>query len=194
MGVATELAESQGSLIGRALELLGSGVPQEAVASTLGVQPSYISQLLSDSNFAEKVTQLKYVALSKHTARDEQYDTIEDSLLSKLDSALPLMLRPTDIVGALKMINGAKRRGLDSKESIVAQQNIVELTMPTMIVQNFTTNINNQVIKAGDQDLVTIQSDILLKETERVLEQYKEEPKPEPTPEPTESNPVLDML
>jgi len=199
MGVAISLAETQGTTIGRALELLGSGVPQEAVASALGVTPSYISQLLSNPDFAASVTKLKYDALSKHTARDDTYDTIEDKLLTKLDKALPLMFRPTDIVGALKMINGARRRGTDSKESIIAQQNIVEITMPTQIIQNFTTNVNNQVIKAGDQDLITIQSSQLLKDAEARLEQPKEaleyeETKTKPDPKPTESNPVLDML
>jgi len=202
MGVAVALAEAQGTIIGRALELLGSGVPQEAVASALGVSASYISQLLSDADFAAAVTKLKYDALSKHTERDETYDNIEDRLLAKLDHVLPLMLRPADIVGALKMINGAKRRGTDSKESIVTQQNIVEITMPVQIVQNFTTNMNNQVIKAGEQDLVTIQSDTLLKATEKVLEAHREnaqiEVLPEdisiPNPAPNESNPVLDSL
>ena len=188
--VATETALEHSTLIGRAMELLGSGVPQEAAASALGVTPSYISQLLSDDNFATAVSQLKYEALSKHTARDAKYDDMEDELLDRLDRVKGLMMRPADILGALKVINGAKRRGTDSKDSIIAKQNIVEITMPTQIVQQFTTNITNQVIKAGDQDLITIQSDALLK----TVEQTKL-PNPETTSEVNhESNPILDEL
>ena len=160
--VDTEI--QQGSTAGRALELLGSGVPQEAVASALGVTPSYISQLLSDTAFAAKVTEKKYSLLSKHTERDASYDLLEDDLIEKLNKAKHLMFRPADILAAIKVVNGAKRRGTDSQSSIVTQQNIVEITMPTQIIQQFTTNIVNQVVKVGDQDLITIQSGDLLKE------------------------------
>jgi len=150
----------------KALSLLGSGVPQEAVASALGVSPSYISQLLSDESFAQQVTELKFEALSKHSQRDRNYDELEDTLLARLKSNAALLIRPLDIMKALQVVNGAKRRGTDSLENIVNQQNIVQLTLPAQIVQNFTTNIHNQVIKTGDQDLRTIQSGDLLKTVE----------------------------
>lgn len=142
----------------KALSLLGSGVPQEAVASALGVTPSYISQLLSDEGFAGKVTELKYELLSKHSARDSSYDDLEDTLVARLKKNVALLIKPQDILKAIQVINGAKRRGTDTAENIVNQQNIVQLTLPTQIVQQFTTNINNQVIKTGDQELRTIQS------------------------------------
>ena len=195
----------QGSLIGRALELLGSGVPQEAVASALGVTPSYISQLLSDGEFAAKVTEKKYALLSRHTQRDAAYDLLEDDLIEKLNKAKSLMFRPADILAAIKVINGAKRRGTDSRESIIAQQNIVEITMPAQIVQQFTTNIVNQVVKVGDQDLITIQSGDLLKTVApeksllphpQAARQLQEQPpKPETKPlDLLENNTLLDSL
>ena len=190
-----------GSVAGRALELLGSGVPQEAVASALGVTPSYISQLLSDSEFAAKVTEKKYALLSKHTERDAKYDLLEDDLIEKLDKAKNLMFRPADILAAIKVINGAKRRGTDSQNSIVTQQNIVEITMPTQIIQQFTTNIVNQVVKVGDQDLITIQSGDLLKGAQEELPHpeatSKTLPNPEPKSEPInilENNTLLSSL
>ena len=196
MNVAVETVSAQGTISGRALELLGSGVPQEAVASALGVTPAYVSQLLSDTAFAAEVTRRKYDVLSKHTERDGQYDKIEDSLLVKLEKALPLMFRPGDILGAIKVINGAKRRGVDSQESIVTQQNIVEITIPTQIVQQFTTNITNQVVKTGDIDLITIQSGDLLKSVEGDSPEHLPEPESLSTPETNllENDTILDSL
>ena len=147
----------------RAMQLLGSGVPANAVASALGVTEGFISQLLSQEEFSNEVTNLKFAALSKHTARDASYDEIEDQLIAKLGKSVPLLIRPGDILGAIKIVNGAKRRGHDSTDSIVNQQNIVQITMPTQIIQEFTKNIDNQVITAGDQDLRTMQSGDLLK-------------------------------
>jgi len=154
----------------RALSLLGSGVPQEAAASALGVTPSYISQLLANEDFAAAVTEKRFEILTKHNDRDAGYDEIEDKLIDKLKKSLPLLLRPADILGAIRVINGANRRGQDSQDSLITNQNIVQLTMPVQIVQQFTTNIHNQVVKTGEQDLLTIHSGDLLKQTESKLE------------------------
>ena len=147
----------------RALTLLGAGVPQEVVASALGVTPGYVSQLLSNEDFAAEVVQLKFKALTANNARDQNYNKMEDRLLEKLERSLPLIIRPETILGALKIVNGAARRGHDTASTIVDKQNIVSVLLPVQIIQQFTTNIHNQVIKTGDKDLLTIQSSELLK-------------------------------
>lgn len=150
----------------RALSLLGSGVSAEAVALALGVTPSRISQLLSNKEFAAQVATLRYENLQKHNGRDATYDSMEDTLLHKLDKALPLMFRPADILKAIQVINGAKRRGQSAPEQVTNQQNIVNLILPVQIKQKFTTNVHNQVVKTGEQSLLTMPSGNLLALTE----------------------------
>jgi hypothetical protein len=142
----------------RALSLLGQGLGPEVVAAAVGVSVSRISQLLSAPEFSAQVAELRYENLAKHNTRDNAYDAMEDSLLEKLKDCLPYMMRPMEILKAIQIINAAKRRGSSAPEHITSQQTVVQLLMPTQILQNFTTNINNQVIKAGSQDLVTVQS------------------------------------
>jgi transcriptional regulator with XRE-family HTH domain len=147
----------------RALTLLGSGVPSEQVASALGVSPARISQLLSDSTFAEQVTELRYTNLQKHNTRDEAYDSLEDKLLEKLEGNLGLLFKPSEILKAISTVNGAKRRGQSAPDHVTNTQNIVSIILPTQITQRFTTNVNNQVVKTGAQELTTMQSGNLLK-------------------------------
>lgn len=142
----------------RAAALLGTGLSQEIVASTLGVTPARITQLIADPVFMEEVISLRYKNLQQHNVRDAAYDSMEDSLIQKLQESLPMMFRPMEILKALQVINLAKRRGQSNPDSIVNQQTIVNLTMPTQIVEKYTTNINNQVISAGTQQLLTMQS------------------------------------
>lgn len=142
----------------RALSLLSQGLGPEVVAAAVGVSTSRISQLLSSPDFAAKVAEGRYENLAKHNQRDNAYDALEDSLVEKLKDCLPFMMRPMEILKAIQVINAAKRRGSSAPESITSQQTVVQLVMPTQILQSFTTNINNQVIKAGNQDLVTVQS------------------------------------
>lgn len=150
----------------RALSLLGAGISPVHVASTIGVSESFISQLLSREDFASAVAHLKTEALQKHNSRDLKYDSLEDSLLGKLEQALPMMYKPHDILRAISTINGAKRRGTSTIDSVVAQQTIVQIVLPTKVVSQFTVNAQNQVVQAGTQSLQTIQSGELLRQHE----------------------------
>lgn len=151
----------------RALKLLGAGIKQEQVASALGVTPGRIAQLLSDPVFAEEVTKLRCTALHSHTVRDGTYDSLEDKLLVKLEAALPMIARPADILKAIAVVNNAKRRGADSPDVAATNINVVSLTLPTNLVQKFAVNIDNQVIQAGNQNLLTMNSSDLLKRVNR---------------------------
>ena len=146
----------------RALQLLGTNISQESVAYALGVDPSRISQLLSDESFAAEVQRLRYENLQKHNARDAKYDSLEDKLLEKLDRSTNLMVKPEMILKALQTVNAAKRRGVDSPQAVNQTTNIVQIALPKQISQKFTVNVDNHVIKAGDQSMVTIQSGTLL--------------------------------
>jgi hypothetical protein len=142
----------------RAIEMLGKGMPPVVVATTLGVTESRISQLMADEGIAEEIRTLRYERASKTNERDEKIDKVEDKLLAKLDDSLPMLMRPMEIARTLSMVNAMKRRGIASTENGAERSAIVTITMPKQITQNFTTNINNQVIQAGQQELLTIQS------------------------------------
>lgn len=150
----------------KALALLGSGISAEAVASAVGVTPSTISQMLADESFAAQVTELRFAAVSSHNKRDTDYDELEDDLLARLKKNIAFLIKPRDILGAIKVINGATRRGQSATNNIVNQQNIVQITMPKVITQTFVTNVNNQVVSTGEKSLLTMQSGDLLKQVE----------------------------
>jgi hypothetical protein len=150
----------------RALSLLGSGIAAEQVAAALGVTPSRIAQLLSTEVFSRQVADLRYTNLQKHNVRDEAYDNLEDRLLTKLNNAMPLLMKPRDIIDALTKVNAAKRRGQSAPAQVNNQQNVVNLILPAIIVEKFAIDINNQVTRAGKQDLLTMQSGNLLKQVE----------------------------
>lgn len=142
----------------RALSLLGQGVSPEHTALALGVTPSTISQLLSSPEFAEKVATLRFTNLAKHSERDNRADSLEDKLLEKIEDLLPFISRPLEAARLYQIVNSAKRRGQSAPESITNQHEVVQLVMPVQIINQYTVNSNNQVIKAGQQDLVTVQS------------------------------------
>ena len=76
------------------------------------------------------------------------------------------MVRPDQILKAVQVVNAAKRRGQSAPDTSSNTQNVVNLILPNVIAQKFITNINNQVVKAGEQELLTIPSGNLLKQVE----------------------------
>lgn len=147
----------------RAIELLGQGIAPVIVAQSLGCSESFISQLLSEEDFLKQVVELRYSALKKHNDRDSAYDALEDSLLERLQQTMSYLMDPMKIARILQTVNAAKRRGQSTPDSITQQSTIVNLTIPSVIVNQFrvTKDVNNQIIEAGDQKLVTIQSGTL---------------------------------
>lgn len=146
----------------RALALLGQGFPATVVAATCGVSESRISQLLSDPDFAAQVAELRFENLQKHNERDLEADSLETKLLKKFDDLLPLMTRPMEVARAYQIVNQAKRRGTSNADAVLQKQTVIQLNLPTQIIQQFQVNKQNHVIQAGDQTLLTLQSGALL--------------------------------
>lgn len=151
----------------RALVLLGQGYDTKIVASACGVSESRISQLLSDDIFKARVTELRFEHIQKFNKQDSEYDEMESLLTEKFKQSIPLMMRPMELLKGLQVINAQKRRGSSAPDSVLATQQVVNITLPSVIINNFTstkveTNIHNQVTKVGDLDLTTMQSGTLL--------------------------------
>lgn len=146
-------------------ELLGTGLSNEIVASAVGCDPSYISQLLSDEVFAARVTLLRTEALTANTTRDRNIDGIEDALISKLEQMVEdsLIYKPNDVLRAFAVINNAKRRGVSAAESLVINHTVVKLQIPQHVVKEFIQNAQGEIVEVEGQTLVTMPAHMLLK-------------------------------
>lgn len=149
------------------LSFLGAGIPAEKVASVVGCEPSYISQLLADEDFFAAVSAQKFEALAETTARDTRLNNLEDKIISRAEQLVesPMAFtKPMECIRALTMVNALKRRGAGEAMSGLNQHTpVVQLVLPNIVTQKFTASqymldINNQIIQAGEQTLVTISS------------------------------------
>ena len=152
------------SIEDRAISLLGNGVSAEQTALALGVSAARISQLMSQEEFANRVATSRYENLQQHNDRDQRYNNLEDDLIDRLEDMVGYITKPSEVTRTLAVINSAKRRGNSSPEQVLSSQNIVSITLPDTIAKQFSisVDINNQVKKAGDQELLTIPSGTLL--------------------------------
>lgn len=145
-------------------DLLGSGLSNELVASAVGCTPSYISQLMSEQDFADEVIALRAAFLQGNTRRDRGIDKIEEGLIERLEELMPALYKPNDVLRAFAVLNAAKRRGMAGQTAVSASQPIVQLQIPVVVVQKFVVSKDSEVIEVSGQTLVTKPSHQLLKE------------------------------
>jgi hypothetical protein len=131
--------------------LLKYNMKRVDIADELGLTPGAITQA------AARITTPDEPIPEKHARLDDQYDEIEAQLLTQLKRTIPMLLRPEAITNVLSRINAAKRRGGPLKSQQVAPT-VLQLNLPLAIQNRFVLNSLNQVVSAGNQDLVTIPS------------------------------------
>jgi transcriptional regulator with XRE-family HTH domain len=147
----------------KVLAMLGNGVSNEQVASALGCTHGYISQLMADESFSERVVALRVATLTEAASRDKRINVIEDKLIEKLEEAIEFVTKPRDIKEMFATVNAAKRRGVSSTEAMTINQQIVNLNIPPVVVRNFVQNTEGEVIEVEGQAMITMPAHQLLK-------------------------------
>jgi hypothetical protein len=148
------------------LQLLGSGLAPVVVANAVGCDASYVSQLLGQEEFALEVARLRCQGVEKDLNRDNKYDTLEDKLLEKLENVLPFMMKPREILEALKVVNTAKRRAHVGQQTESGKTIHVHLQLPPSALAHFSLNHNNEVIEVAGRVLTNMPAAILMKSLE----------------------------
>lgn len=148
----------------RAKDLLGAGLSTEVVGRAMGVNASVISQMLADPDFAAEVTELRITNLNAANARDRKLDALEDRAIEKMEESIDSIYKPNDILRTLSAINALRRRGVPAHAAVSAQQDVVELEMPTVIKDKLTISKNGEVVAVGEKMMITMPANQLLKE------------------------------
>lgn len=145
-------------------DLLGINLAPETVASAVGCSVSYISQLMSQEDFAGEVAEKRATSLQQQTIRDKSIDSIEDKVIARLEEAVDsrAFYKPNDLLRAFHILNGAKRRGTSVQAGAVMNTTVISLVIPSKVVNKFTVSPRGEVIDVAGQTLVTMPSNELI--------------------------------
>lgn len=159
-------------------KLLGSGLQAETVASAVGCEPSYISQLLGNEIFAQEVSELRAQSLMANTARDNTIGAIETKLLDNLSQLIDerAFFKPRDVLYAASVVNRMVRRGASAPTSIHMQQTVVTLNLPAAAASRFITSPKGEVLEVDGQTLVTMPARTLLSTLTKSREGGQDDP------------------
>lgn len=149
----------------RAKKLLGAGLSNSEVASTVGCDASYITQLMANDEFRAAVTELRVKSLTAATERDDKINDLETVAIEKLETMIEWVTKPRDMLTVFNVLNAAKRRGTAPKDNVIINNQIVNLTLPAEALSRLVTNARNEVVEIDDIPMITMQPS-------RLLEQY----------------------
>lgn len=143
----------------KALELLGSGLSQSAVASHLGLSEARISQLMAEEDFRNAVVQKRFERAQQFQEDDVKLDNMERKVVDRLNKAIALCHKPMELARIFETLNRAKRRtDPAASQNQAPTQVIVQLNLPTALVQQFRKNGQSQIVEVDGMPLVTAQS------------------------------------
>lgn len=143
--------------VNQVITYLKQGVTPIEISRALGITPGAVTQLMTHPEVSTEMAKIQAEQQARSSAIDARYDTLEEKLLGQLEKTIPLLMRPMEITKVLSQINAAKRRGVAAQIQTGPAQ-ILQLNIPVALQSKFVVNATNQVVQAGEQTLVTMQS------------------------------------
>lgn len=145
------------------MEMLSQGLQPTQVAATLGLSDGYVSQLLSDEDFAAEL-ELKKVAVAQEDIEfDNKIDSVEATFLDRIEQKAPLANLQQSLQ-AFAVLNKAKRR----KDSFVQRSQI-----PAGAVVNIQINVDKlpSYIMNGNAEIVEVEGKTMVSATPTKLDE-----------------------
>jgi len=150
-----------GSKKDQIISLLKANCTVGQAAAAVGCDQAYVSEIFAIPEIAAEIAAHRIKILKDQSETDDKYDSIEKRLLDGLEEKLNqgvAFMKMGVILQAINTVNRAVRRGAGHQEAITPPSNVVQLIMPTVIVRQFQANQDNEVIKVGDQELISMSS------------------------------------
>jgi hypothetical protein len=149
------------------IEMLGKGIPATQVASAVGCDDSYISQLMAEEGVEARVIELKAAHFSQYVEQDQKLDDAEAQALEKVAQLVPFITRPAEAVRVYGVLNAAKRRTVDTANAAGVVAQTVHLELPEAARVRFTITSDKQVIEIEGRSMTTMPAKSLAAQLEQ---------------------------
>jgi hypothetical protein len=150
------------SLREKIIKYLAQDIQQSVVASSCGVTPAYISQLLDLPEVRDEINLLRSARLDTAITHDSNLDKLETRALEMVEGKLPYVKTAIEAVKIAQALNSMKRKNTASdpnSDAVSAQQ--VTITVPRGASLLFKMNENNQVIEVEGRTMAPLPSKAL---------------------------------
>lgn len=128
------------------------------IAELCSCTASYVSQIAAQDSTKQMVTDMRATMLQSEAASqlDGKYDTLELSLLQKLEKSVNFLSKPMEISRVLQTINAAKRRRGPLSAGATGNAPIVQLVVPVTLHTKVVLSEANEVLEVGGRRMSTM--------------------------------------
>lgn len=141
---------------------LGRGVSPLVTATSCGVTPAYVSQLLDLAEVRDEIALKRAGLLEEALESDSTVERIERAALKQVEAKLPFVRTAIEAVKIAATLNGMKRKAASTDQSsdvLAAQQ--VTILLPRAASVNLKINENSQVIEVEGRAMAPLPSKAL---------------------------------
>jgi len=148
---------SMSSTTDQIIQYAASGVQQIQIARMLGVDDSYVSQVVNDPDNASKIQELAAEISEENRKFDDDIDASEEIALATVKRRLGMANMQQSLV-ALKTLNSLKRRRDTSPAMRQQTGTVVQLMMPQVTLVNYVANSQAEIVEVEGRTMVSAQS------------------------------------
>lgn len=143
----------------RIISYLGQGIQASIVATSCGVTPGYISQLLELPEVREEIAKLQAGKLEAALEADERVETVEMMALKMVKDKLPFVRSAVEAAKIFATLNAAKRKAAPNGQTadVLAGQQVT-IVVPRGAALHFKLNSSNQVIEVDGRAMAPLPS------------------------------------
>lgn len=144
----------------RLLGYLAAGVSQTAAASAVGVDPSYVSQLLEQDDFKIALVERSAGRLQKAIDHDESIESLETKAARVIEQKLPFVRNALEAARIFQILNSSKKRAVASPDSSQGAGGVqsVTIVLPKAAAVSLRMNTQNQVIEVEGRAMAPLPS------------------------------------
>lgn len=169
------MSAAGGKTVDKIISYAAKGYKQVEIARALGVDESYVSQILSDPDNAAKVEETAVAITEANDNFDAKIDTAEDIALEGVKRRLP-MAKFEQQLSALKVLNAMKRRRDTAPATRQQQGTVVNLQLPQVASATYIMNASNEIVEVSGRTMITATKDQLPMLAQSVLGRTVEDP------------------
>lgn len=139
-------------------DLLAAGVSQTQVAHAIGVDDSYVSQLMADEEFRTQVQDQRAKTAGAAVAADQEVESIEAIAREKIRKLLLVETNLMKVLQVYKTMNGADRKFASASASGMPAGTTVNIQLPQQAAIQFKLSSTKEVIEIEGRALATLPS------------------------------------
>lgn len=150
--------------IGKAAQILkymGAGCNEKEAAEAIGIDPSYVSQLCTEKDFSDQVTELRGKEVEQGLEIDKNYNQLEFIVAEKLLKAVSMVTDTDKLIRVAKFANEAKRKVAPQTKGGDEATATVTLILPDIVRREFVVNPNNEIVGIDNRQFTTIPTNVL---------------------------------